>query len=274
VAAVALAAALAPLLAPFDPQALPPRPGAAGLQPPGAPFYLGTDFLGRDLLSRILYAARVSLAVALGIQAVAAGLGLLVGLAAGCGGGRVDAALMRLADVVTAVPALALAIGVIAGFESPGLDKVALVLGGLGGVAGARMVRGEVRALREREFVTAAVALGAPAWALVGRHVLPHLRVPLLVAAAEGVAWNMTAEAGLSFLGLGAQPPTISWGGMLAEGHAFLTIAPWIAVFPGAALLLAILGFHLLGAGLRERLHAGRAGPDAAPSFTWPRPRG
>jgi ABC-type dipeptide/oligopeptide/nickel transport system permease subunit len=255
VAAVALAAALAPLLAPFDPQAVPPRPGAASLQPPGAPFHLGTDFLGRDLLSRILYAARVSLSVALGIQAVAAGLALLVGLAAGCGGGRVDGALMRLADVVTAVPALALAIGVVAVFETPGLDKVALVLGGLGGVTGARLVRGEVRALREREFVTAARALGAPAWALVGRHVLPHLRMPLLVAASEGVAWNMTAEAGLSFLGLGAQPPTISWGGMLAEGHAFLTIAPWIAVFPGAALLLAVLGFHLLGAGLRDRFH-------------------
>jgi len=252
VGAFAGGAVLAPALAPFDPYSVPDRLETASLRPPGAPFPLGTDLLGRDLLSRILYGGRVSLLVGVGAELAAALLGTLVGLLAGYHGGRLDAVLMRATDVVMAFPSLVLAIGIIAVFQAPGLDKVILVLVLLGWTTIARVVRGEVRALREREFVLAARALGVHDAALVRRHLLPNLVAPLLVAATVGVAGNIVAEAGLSFLGLGAQPPTISWGGMLAEGHAFLTTSPWVAVFPGLALVLAVLGVNLLGDGLRD----------------------
>jgi peptide/nickel transport system permease protein len=255
-------ALLAPALAPFDPYAVPDRLETASLRPPGSPFHLGTDLLGRDLLSRILYGGRVSLLVGVGTEVAAALLGTLIGLLAGYYGGWVDAVLMRATDVVMAFPSLVLAIGIIAVFQAPGLDKVVLVLVLLGWTTIARVVRGEVRALKEREFVLAARALGFRDGALVRRYLLPNLMAPLLVAGTVGVAGNIVAEAGLSFLGLGAQPPTISWGGMVAEGHGFLTTSPWVAVFPGLALMLAVLGINLLGDGLRDvldpRLHGRR----------------
>jgi ABC-type dipeptide/oligopeptide/nickel transport system permease subunit len=255
-------AALAPVLAPFDPYSVPERLEAASLRPPRAPFHLGTDLLGRDLLSRILYGGRVSLVVGVGAELAAALVGILVGLVAGYYGGRVDGLLMRLTDVVMAFPALVLGIGIVAVFQAPGLDKVVLVLVLLGWTTIARVVRGEVLALKERDFVLAARALGVRDAALVRRYLLPNLMAPLLVAATIGVAGNIVAEAGLSFLGLGAQPPTISWGAMLAEGQAFLTTSPWVAVFPGVALMLAVLGVNLLGDGLRDvldpRLRGGR----------------
>ncbi len=247
-------AALAPVLAPFDPYSVPERLEAVSLRPPGAPFHLGTDLLGRDLLSRILYGGRVSLVVGVGAELAAALVGILVGLVAGYYGGRVDGLLMRLTDVVMAFPALVLGIGIVAVFQAPGLDKVVLVLVLLGWTTIARVVRGEVLALKERDFVVAARALGVRDAALVRRYLLPNLMAPLLVAATIGVAGNIVAEAGLSFLGLGAQPPTISWGAMLAEGQAFLTTSPWVAVFPGVALMLAVLGVNLLGDGLRDVL--------------------
>ena len=262
VAAFAVGAALAPALAPFDPYSVPALLEAASLRPPGRPFHLGTDLLGRDLLSRILYGGRVSLLVGVGAEAVAALVGIGIGLTAGHYGGRVDSLLMRLTDVVMAFPSLVLGIGIIAVFQTPGLDKVVLVLVLLGWTTIARVVRGEVLVLKEREFVTAARALGIRDWTLVRRHLVPNLMAPLLVAATVGVAGNIVAEAGLSFLGLGAQPPTISWGAMLAEGQAFLTTAPWVAVFPGLALMLTVLGVNLLGYGLRDvldpRLRGGR----------------
>jgi len=189
-----------------------------------------------------------------GAELAAALMGILVGLVAGYYGGRVDGLLMRLTDVVMAFPSLVLGIGIIAVFQAPGLDKVVLVLVLLGWTTIARVVRGEVLALKEREFVVAARALGVRDAALVRRYLLPNLMAPLLVAATIGVAGNIVAEAGLSFLGLGAQPPTISWGAMLAEGQAFLTTSPWVAVFPGLALMLAVLGVNLLGDGLRDVL--------------------
>jgi ABC-type dipeptide/oligopeptide/nickel transport system permease subunit len=248
---VALAALLAPVLAPFDPYAVPARPDAASLRPPGGPFRLGTDLFGRDLLSRVLYGARVSLLVGLGVEAPAALVGLAVGLVAGYYGGRVDTILMRLTDVVLAFPSLVLAIGIMAVFDTPGLDKVVLVLALLGWTTIARVVRGEVLALKHREFVVAGRALGLRDGALIGRHLLPNLVGPVGVAATLGVAGNIASEAGLSFLGLGTQPPTISWGALLAEGQSFLTTSPWLAVFPGLALLLTVLGVNLLGDGLR-----------------------
>ena len=254
VLAFALVSALAPVLAPADPLRVPSGDEAATLLPPGPHHALGTDVLGRDLLSRVLFAGRVSLAVGIGVELLAAAIGCLVGLLAGYYGGWVDAMLMRATDVVMAFPSLVLAIGLIAVFEEPGLDKVFLVLIVLGWTTIARVIRAEVLTLKGQEYVQAARAVGVPDPLIIVRHVLPNCLGPLLVAATIGVGSNMVAEAGLSFLGLGAQPPTISWGAMLAEGQTFLTAAPWVAVFPGLALLLAVLGVKLLGDGLRDLL--------------------
>jgi len=180
--------------------------------------------------------------------------GALIGLLAGYYGGWLDSVLMRATDVVMAFPSLILAIGLIAVFETPGLDKVFLVLVLLGWTTIARVVRGEVLSLRTRDYVQAARALGIGDGAIMFRHLLPNCLGPLLVAATIGVGGNMVAEAGLSFLGLGAQSPTISWGAMLAEGQTFLASAPWVAVFPGLALMLVVLGINLLGDGLRDFL--------------------
>jgi peptide/nickel transport system permease protein len=249
----AAAAVLAPMLAPEDPHVVAAGSGAT-LERPGLGHPLGTDALGRDVLSRVLWAGRVSLAVGVGVELLAAALGCLIGLLAGYFGGPVDAVLMRVTDVVMAFPSLVLAIGLIAVFEQPGLDKVVIVLVALGWTTIARVVRGTVLALKSREFVQAARALGGGHTSIMLRHLLPNSLAPLLVAATIGVGGNMVAEAGLSFLGLGAQPPTLSWGAMLADGQTFLATAPWVAVFPGAALLLAVLGVNLLGDGLRDLL--------------------
>jgi len=248
------ASALAPLLAPYDPLWVPAGDQAATLVPPGPAHPLGTDVLGRDLLSRVLHGGRVSLSVGIGVELLAAAMGCLVGLVAGYYGGWLDAVLMRATDVVMAFPSLVLAIGLIAVFEEPGLDKVFVVLVVLGWTTIARVIRGEVLSQRSLEYVQAARAVGVSDVVILVRHVLPNCLGPLLVAATIGIGGNMVAEAGLSFLGLGSQPPTISWGAMLAEGQTFLASAPWVAVFPGAALLLAVLGINLLGDGLRDLL--------------------
>lgn len=254
VALFVLSSGLAPLLAPYDPQAVPGGDEVSTLVPPGAQHPFGTDVLGRDLLSRVLHAGRVSLAVGVGVEIVAALIGSLVGLIAGYYGGWLEGILMRVTDIVMAFPSLVLAIGLIAIFEEPGLDKVFLVLIALGWTTIARVVRGEVLAVKATEYVEAARAVGVSDAAIVVRHVLPNCLGPLTVAATIGIGGNMVAEAGLSFLGLGAQPPTLSWGAMLADGQTFLAAAPWVAIFPGAALLLAVLGVNLLGDGFRDLL--------------------
>jgi ABC-type dipeptide/oligopeptide/nickel transport system permease subunit len=246
-------AVFAPLLAPHDPLEI-AAGGGSTLERPTTAHPFGTDALGRDLLARVLWAGRVSLAVGVGVELVVALLGCVVGLAAGYYGGVLDAVLMRTTDVVMAFPSLVLAIGLIAVFERPGLDKVVLVLVALGWTTIARVVRGAALSLKERDYVQAARALGADNRTIIARHVLPNALGPLLVAATLGVGSNMIAEAGLSFLGLGAQSPTLSWGSILADGQTFLTSAPWVAVFPGVALLLAVLGINLLGDGLRDLL--------------------
>ncbi len=244
---------LAPVLAPHDPLEVASGAGPT-LERPSVAHPLGTDALGRDLLSRVLWAGRVSLAVGLGVELVVALIGCAIGLLAGYYGGAVDAVLMRTTDVVMAFPSLVLAIGLIAVFERPGLDKVVIVLVALGWTTIARVIRGTVLALKTREYVQAAQAIGAGHVTIMVRHLLPNAVAPLLVAATIGVGSNIVAEAGLSFLGLGAQSPTISWGAMLADGQTFLATAPWVAVFPGLALLLAVLGVNLLGDGLRDLL--------------------
>ncbi len=254
VAAIVAASLLAPWLVPFDPHAVPSGLAAAALAPPGPPNPLGTDALGRDLLSRVLYGGRVSLLVGVGVEGLVVLIGTAIGLLGGYYGGWLDGVLMRITDVVMAFPSLVLAIGLIAVFEEPGLDKVFLVLVLLGWTTIARVVRGEVLSLREREYVQAARALGVGDRTILIHHLLPNCLGPILVAGTIGVGGNMVAEAGLSFLGLGAQAPTISWGAMLAEGQTFLASAPWVAVFPGLALMLAVLGINLLGDGLRDLL--------------------
>jgi peptide/nickel transport system permease protein len=254
VGAFALSAILAPWLSPYDPGAVPAALSQGMLRPPEAAHPFGTDALGRDLLSRVLHGGRVSLALGLGVEVVTAALGVAIGLLAGYYGGWRDSALMRATDVVMAFPSLILAIGLIAAFERPGLDKVALVLVALGWTTIARVVRGEVLSLKERDYIQAARALGVGHGAVLLRHLLPNAIGPIIVTATIGVGGNMIAEAGLSFLGLGAQSPTISWGTMLAEGQTFLVSAPWVAFFPGAALLLAVLGINLLGDALRDLL--------------------
>ncbi|HEV8616779.1 MAG TPA: ABC transporter permease [Methylomirabilota bacterium] len=254
VALFVVATLLAPLLAPHDPHVVSDGVATATLERPTPVHPFGTDALGRDLLSRVLWGGRVSLAVGVGVELMAALIGCAVGLAAGFYGGALDAALMRFTDIVMAFPSLVLAIGLIAVFEQPGLDKVFIVLIALGWTTIARVVRGTVLSLKTRDYVQAARALGVGNRALMVRHLLPNALGPLLVAATIGVGSNMVAEAGLSFLGLGAQSPTLSWGAMLADGQTFLATAPWVAVFPGVALLLAVLGVNLLGDGLRDLL--------------------
>ena len=249
VGAVVLAGVCAPLLAPHDPLTGDLR--GAYLLRPGGRFLLGTDTQGRDVLSRVLYGARISLSVGLISQSVAILLGVTLGLVAGYYGRWVDSLVMRLADVTLAFPTLLLLIAVAAAV-SPSLPVIFLVIGAVGWAAMARLVRGQVLALRRSEYVLAAQALGARDRRVILRHLLPNVRAQVIVAATLGIAGAIMAEAALSFVGLGAQPPTPSWGSMVADGRDLLRVAPWVSFAPGIAIGLAVLGFNLVGDVLRE----------------------
>lgn len=251
VALVVLAALLAPLFAPYDP--LVGNLKDAYLTPPGTKYLLGTDSQGRDVLSRVLYGARISLAVGLVSQSVAVLIGVTLGLLSGYYGRWVDATIMRLADVTLAFPTLLLLIAVAAAVR-PSLLVVFIIIGAVGWAGMARLVRGQVLVLRNAEFVTASRALGARDRLVLVRHLLPNVRAQIIVAATLGMAGAVMAEAALSFIGLGAQPPTPSWGAMVADGRDLLRVAPWVSFAPGLAIGLAVLGFNLLGDGLREAL--------------------
>jgi ABC-type dipeptide/oligopeptide/nickel transport system permease subunit len=249
VALVLLAAALAPWLAPHD-------PFTGDLQhdylvPPGPRFPLGTDSQGRDVLSRVLYGARISLAVGLISQSVAILLGVTLGLVAGYYQRWVDVLIMRLADITLAFPTLLLLIAVAAAVR-PSLPLVFVVIGAVGWAGMARLVRGQVLVLKGSEYVTAARALGARDRRVLLRHLLPNVRAQVIIAATLGIAGAIMAEAALSFVGLGAQPPTPSWGAMVADGRDLLRVAPWVSFAPGIAIGLAVLGFNLVGDVLRE----------------------
>ncbi len=251
VAMVVLAALLAPYLAPHDPaRQLDPLAGAH--LPPGLDHPLGTDRLGRDVLSRVLYGARVTLAAAVPAVAVAGVLGAAVGGVAGYLGGTVDSVSMRGVDLLLAFPRIVLLVAAAALFE-PSLGLIVLLLGLTGWMDVARLVRGEVLSIRERPFVRAAEGLDLGRGRVLARHVLPNALGPLLVAATLGVADAALAEATLSFLGLGVQPPTPSLGSMVAGGRDALIGAWWVVVFPGAVLTAVVLGFNLLGEAVRER---------------------
>ena len=250
VVALALAALAAPLLAPGDPYH---GQLAAALQAPSRAFPLGTDAQGRDVLSRLLFGARLSLAVGLASQLIALGVGLTLGLVAGFYGRSVDALVMRAADVTLAFPSLLLLIAVAAAVK-PTLPVVCVVIGVVGWAGMARLVRGQVLVVRRLDYVHAARAFGASDARLAARHVLPNVLGPVIVAATLGVGGAIMAEAALSFVGLGAPPPTPSWGAMVAEGRDLLRVAPWVSLFPGLAIGLTVLAVNLVGDGLRDAL--------------------
>ena len=237
-------------LAPYDPGA---QTLGENLAPPGPHHPLGQDKLGRDILARVIHGTRVSLAV--GIVTVLASLliGTTIGALAGFAGGWIDELAMRAVDVLLAFPGLLLAIA-LTGVLGPSLRNVVLALCLIGWTGFARLARGEIVRLREREFVEAARALGVPERRILVRHLLPLLATPLLVQATFGMAAAIVAEASLSFLGLGAQPPTASWGAMLNDGRAFVLVAPHLTIFPGLAIMVTVLGLNFLGDGLRDRL--------------------
>lgn len=214
---------------------------------------LGTDKLGRDILSRILYGGRVSLLVGLTTVAISLSLGLGIGSLSGYLGGWVDQLLMRLVDVLLAFPGILLAIAFTA-VLGPGLDHVILALCLIGWTGYARLVRGEILALKEKEFVQAAQALGGSPSRVIRAHLLPNLLPPLLIQATFGMAAAIIAEGSLSFLGLGVEPPTPSWGSMLNEGRQFLLVAPHLTTYPGLAIMMTVLGLNLVGDALQDRL--------------------
>jgi peptide/nickel transport system permease protein len=249
-AVVAAVALLAPPLLP-DPAAQPDPVGGAN-RPPSASHPFGTDPLSRDVLARVVSGARVSLAIGILAVGLSITLGAAVGLVAGYLGGAVDAALMRLVDGALAIPRLFLLLLLLAVDWRVPVGALILLIGTTGWFATARLVRGEVLRLREESYVRAAEALGARRRRVIFRHLLPNTLGPLLVAATLGVGDVILLEAGLSFLGLGIQPPTPSWGGMILDGKPFMATAPWVGLFPGLAIVVTVLSVNLLGDALRD----------------------
>lgn len=247
---IALVAILAPLLTPYDPAAIDP---ARRLEPPGAAHPLGTDRLGRDVFSRILYGGRIAVAVGLVAVVIGAGGGVTLGLISGYRAGRLDAILMRAVDGLMAFPALLLAIMVVAAL-GPGHLQAMAAIGVVLIPVFARLARAQTLAIRGQEFVLAARAMGAKDIGILLSHILPNIAGPLLIQTTVAFSGAVLAEASLSYLGLGTQPPTPSWGGMLQEARDVLFVGPWMAIWPGVAIAAAVLGWNLLGDGLRDLL--------------------
>ncbi|MDR7402018.1 MAG: ABC transporter permease [Armatimonadota bacterium] len=251
VAAVVAGAIFAPVLAPY------PRHAGVfvdfdhALRPPSARNWLGTDDAGRDILSRILFGARISLALGMAVLALAVAVGVPLGVVAGYFGGRVGDVIMRVTDVFLAVPPIALALAVTAALR-PTLTTAMVAIAFAWWPWYTRLVYGQVLSLREQQFVEASRAVGASAWRIAFREILPNTWSPVIVKATLDMGFVILTASGLSFLGLGAQPPTPEWGTMIAEGRNYLPGAWWAATFPGLAIFLTVLGFNLLGDGLRD----------------------
>jgi len=250
--AVLLAALLAPLLAPYPPNAQ-PDPVALQRLAPGARHLLGTDAFSRDVLSRVLFGARVSLTVGLGAALLAVLIGGSVGLAAGLARPWLDRLLMRGVDVALALPRIFLLLAVFALWEGVPIGAVILLIAVTGWFETSRLVRAHVRSLRTADFVLAATALGAGP-GRIARHLLPHVAATIIVSATLDIGNIILLEAGLSYLGLGVRPPTPTWGNMILEGRDLLFTAPWVAVAPGVALVLTVVAFNLVGDGMRDAL--------------------
>ena len=243
-------ALVAPWLAPFDPVA---TSWSLIRKAPSWAHWMGTDENGRDVLSRVIYGARASMSAGVISVSIAAGIGVPVGLIAGFAGGKLDALIGRIVDAMLACPFLILAIA-LAAFLGPSLQNAMIAIGITAAPAFVRISRGATLDAATNEYVEAARALGNPPWRVAVRHILPNIVPPVMVQATLAVAAAIIAEASLSFLGLGQQPPAPSWGSMLNSAQRFLTQAPWLAIFPGAAIFLAVLSFNLVGDGLRDAL--------------------
>ena len=243
-------AVLAPVLAPWDPN----RPDTKKiLTPPSSSHWLGTDPLGRDVLSRVLYGSRISLAVGFVSVGIAALIGVLLGAAAGYHGGMVDNIVMRLVDLMLVFPRFFLLLAVLA-FLKPSIWTIMTVIGLTGWMGVARLVRAEFLTLREREFVIWSESVGAGAMRIIFRHILPNAIAPILVAMTLGIPAAILTEAGLSFLGLGVQPPYATWGNILNDGRDYIEIAWWMTLYPGLAILITVLSYNLMGEGIRDAL--------------------
>ena len=250
VGGISLVCLAAPLLAPFDFDAI---DLGSIRRPPSLGHWLGTDDLGRDLLTRILYGGRISILIGLFAALIGTGFGSLVGAVAGYYGGRVDGALMRFTDVVYSIPTLPLLI-VLASYTQAGATSMAVTIGVLSWMATARVVRAEVLKIRSMEYVEAARGLGATNARIIGRHVLPNAVGPIVVGATLAVGNAIILESSLSFLGLGVQPPTPTWGNMLMDAQSTMASQPWLSIFPGLAILLVVLAVNFLGDGLQDAL--------------------
>ena len=241
---------LAPLLAPYDPGEINVR---EILSPPSARHLMGTDQLGRDVLSRVIWGSRISLKVGFVAVGIAVAIGAVLGALSGYYGGWIDSLTMRFVDVMLCFPTFFLILAVIA-FLEPNIWNIMVVIGLTGWMGVARLVRAEFLTLREREFVLAARALGASDLRIIFSHILPNALTPVLVSATLGVSGAILTESALSFLGLGVQPPTASWGNILTAGKDNIEIAWWLSLYPGLAILITVLSYNLLGEGLRDAL--------------------
>jgi peptide/nickel transport system permease protein len=251
VLSLVVVAAAAPILAPHDPtRAVAPTYGEPA--PPSLAFPFGTDELGRDVLSRIIFGARISLIVGVAGMLVTMTIGVAIGLAAGFFRGATDFILMRFTDVMLTLPALLLAMALVA-VLSPSLVNILIVIGLVSWTQVARVVRAEALSVSQRDFVMAARSLGASPWRLIGQHLLPNVLPLIVVMAALSTSGTLLLDAGLSFLGLGVPPPIPSWGRMIQEAELYFRVAPWLAAFPGIAIFYAVLGFNLYGYGYLKR---------------------
>jgi len=243
-------AAFSPLLVRHDPNYIDSK---SILAPPSAEHWLGADNLGRDVFSRMVYGSRISLSVGFVAVGIATVIGLVLGALAGYFGGWVDEVIMRFVDIMLTIPTFFLILAVIA-FLSPSIYNIMIVIGVTSWMSVARLTRAEFLTLKERDFVTAARAIGVSHTGVIFRHILPNAMAPVLVSATLGVAGAILTESALSFLGIGVQPPTPSWGNILTQGKDYIEIAWWLSVFPGLAILITVMGYNLLGEGLRDAL--------------------
>jgi peptide/nickel transport system permease protein len=250
VAGLFLLSLLAPFITPSDPNTI---DAYHVLLPPSTSHWMGTDELGRDVLTRVIYGARISLKVGFVAVGIAITIGTMVGLFAGFYGGWVDSLLMRFVDIMLCFPTFFLILAVIALLE-PSIWYIMLIIGITGWMGVARLVRAEVLSIKERDFITAARSIGASNARIIFRHILPNAAAPVFVAATLGVAGAILTESALSFLGIGVQPPTPSWGNILTSGKDYLEFAWWLSLFPGVAILITVLAYNLLGEGIRDAL--------------------